>query len=147
MCFSCVCTSISVAPLLGYANAVSSANPLHSENPRAWEIDLDNQRSSVFAPEPSGVPDNDDESESSDEDEDGNHSLGERQATRGDSKADEDSLHSHAFAEFLQFLQLGCSGSPVQGYPTIVVILSTVPSSVSPEANEQNISIGKGNTL
>lgn len=99
------------------------------------------------ASEPSGVPENDDEPESSDEDEDGNHSSGEIQASREDSKLNEGSLHSHAFAEFLQFLQLGCSGSPVQGYPTIVVILSTVPSSVSTEANEQDISIGKGNTL
>lgn len=101
----------------------------------------------VSASEPSGVPDNDDESESSDEDEDGNYSSGERQTSREDSKPNEDPLHSHAFAEFLQFLQLGCSGSPVQGYPTIVVILSTVPSSVSSEAYAQIISIGKGNTL
>lgn len=39
--------------------------------------------------------------------------------------------HSVAYAEFLQFLELGCSGSPTQGYPTIVIILSTIPSSVS----------------
>lgn len=40
------------------------------------------------------------------------------------------STTSGAYAEFLQFLQLGCSGSPVQGYPTVVVILSTMPSSI-----------------
>lgn len=36
---------------------------------------------------------------------------------------------SQAYLEFLQFLQLGCS-SPLQGYPTVVVIISTIPSSV-----------------
>lgn len=38
---------------------------------------------------------------------------------------------SKAYPEFLQFLQLGCNGSPLQGYPTIIVILSTIPSTVS----------------
>jgi len=37
---------------------------------------------------------------------------------------------SQAYLEFLQFLQLGCSGSPLQGYPTVVITLSTIPSSV-----------------
>ena len=37
---------------------------------------------------------------------------------------------SVAYAEFLQFLQLGCGGSPIQGYPTIVIVLSTIPSEV-----------------
>jgi len=38
---------------------------------------------------------------------------------------------SLAYQDFLQFLQLGCSGSPVEGYPTVVITLSTIPSSVS----------------
>lgn len=37
---------------------------------------------------------------------------------------------SVGYAEFLRFLERGCSGSPLQGYPTIVVIISTIPSSV-----------------
>ncbi|KAI0360435.1 hypothetical protein OH77DRAFT_1418351 [Trametes cingulata] len=37
---------------------------------------------------------------------------------------------SHAYTEFLQFLATGCSGSPVQGYPTVLLILSTIPSSI-----------------
>ena len=37
---------------------------------------------------------------------------------------------SQAYIEFLRFLQLGCSGSPLQGYPTVMIILSTIPSSV-----------------
>lgn len=45
--------------------------------------------------------------------------------------ADKPKLESKAYQEFLQFLQLGCSGSPLQGYPTVVVILSTISSNVS----------------
>ncbi|KAG1837363.1 hypothetical protein DFJ58DRAFT_863015 [Suillus subalutaceus] len=36
---------------------------------------------------------------------------------------------SEAYCEFLQFLELGCAGSPVDGYPTVLVVLSTIPSS------------------
>jgi len=39
---------------------------------------------------------------------------------------------SEAYREFLQFLELGCAGSPVDGYPTVLVVLSTIPSSVCP---------------
>jgi len=37
---------------------------------------------------------------------------------------------SEAYREFLQFLELGCAGSPVDGYPTVLVVLSTIPSFV-----------------
>jgi hypothetical protein len=37
---------------------------------------------------------------------------------------------SPAYREFLRFLELGCSGSPLQGYPTVVVIISTLPPAV-----------------
>ncbi|KAI0042795.1 hypothetical protein FA95DRAFT_1682318 [Auriscalpium vulgare] len=37
---------------------------------------------------------------------------------------------SRAYAEFLQFLQLGCAGDPLQGYPTVLILLSTIPSSI-----------------
>ncbi|GBE89079.1 hypothetical protein SCP_1500820 [Sparassis crispa] len=37
---------------------------------------------------------------------------------------------SKAYREFLQFLELGCAGMPLQGYPTVLVILSTIPSSI-----------------
>lgn len=39
-------------------------------------------------------------------------------------------LVSHAYEEFRQFLELGCMGSAAQGYPAIIIILSTIPSSV-----------------
>lgn len=35
------------------------------------------------------------------------------------------------YKRFLRFLELGCGGSPAQGYPTLVVILSTIPREVS----------------
>ncbi|KAI0316069.1 hypothetical protein OF83DRAFT_1284410 [Amylostereum chailletii] len=44
-------------------------------------------------------------------------------------------VRSTAFQEFLQFLELGCAGSPVQGYPTVIIILSTIPSSVLAQAD------------
>ena len=37
---------------------------------------------------------------------------------------------SLVYDKFLRFLELGCGGSPSQGYPTLVVILSTIPSEV-----------------
>lgn len=41
------------------------------------------------------------------------------------------SSKSQSYVEFLDFLKLGCNGSPVQGYPVVLVILSTIPSEVS----------------
>lgn len=37
---------------------------------------------------------------------------------------------SEAYTEFLQFLELGCSGSPVDGYPLVLVVLAGMPRSV-----------------
>lgn len=39
------------------------------------------------------------------------------------------------YDSFLRFLQLGCGGSPIQGYSTLVVILSTIPPEVGPYIN------------
>jgi len=39
---------------------------------------------------------------------------------------------SQAFAAFLDFLKNGCRGASQQGYPTLVVILSTIPVEVRP---------------
>lgn len=35
-----------------------------------------------------------------------------------------------AFTDFLHFLELGCQGSAIQSYPTIVIVLSTIPESI-----------------
>ncbi len=69
---------------------------------------------------------NESDDESSEEDEDG-------------SKDEEGSVHSEetgdksltpGYSAFLEFLKLGCSGTPLQGYQTVVVIISTIPPSV-----------------
>lgn len=39
---------------------------------------------------------------------------------------------SKAFASFLDFLRSGCRGLPVEGYPILVVVLSTLPPSLFP---------------
>lgn len=39
-------------------------------------------------------------------------------------------LTSEAYTEFLQFLELGCSGSPIEGYPLVLVVLASIPKSV-----------------
>lgn len=39
-------------------------------------------------------------------------------------------LVSEAYMEFLQFLELGCSGSPMEGYPLVLVVLANIPKSV-----------------
>ncbi|KIY45151.1 hypothetical protein FISHEDRAFT_49914 [Fistulina hepatica ATCC 64428] len=42
---------------------------------------------------------------------------------------DEETRPDSAYSDFLRFLQLGCSGSPLQGYPIVIIILSSIPSS------------------
>lgn len=41
---------------------------------------------------------------------------------------------SSAYREFLSFLGSGCAGSPIQGYPAVLVILSTIPQNVRPKS-------------
>lgn len=40
-------------------------------------------------------------------------------------------LGSKAYSDFLAYLQKGCNGSPNEGYPTVLVVLSTIPAEVS----------------
>lgn len=53
-------------------------------------------------------------------------------ADQSDCESDADSglPPSIAYKEFLRFLELGCRGSPRQGYPALVIVLSTIPHSV-----------------
>ncbi len=37
---------------------------------------------------------------------------------------------SPGFADFLQFLELGCGGLPLQGYPAVLAFLHSIPSSI-----------------
>lgn len=54
---------------------------------------------------------------------------------------------SHAYKEFLQFLELGCSGAPIQGYPAVLVILATIPLSVCPVLHSSDAPIYSDVTL
>jgi len=60
----------------------------------------------------------------------GNHGVQGQESNKTYECPPETIKPSLAYQDFLQFLQLGCSGSPVEGYPTVVITLSTIPSSV-----------------
>ncbi|KAG6811117.1 hypothetical protein H0H92_008917 [Tricholoma furcatifolium] len=81
-----------------------------SEFPRAWEVERTHDYSK----------DEDEE----DEDEEASDAEAEKPSSSPSTR------QSVAYQEFLQFLEHGCSGSPLQGYPTVVIIVSTIPSSI-----------------
>ncbi len=83
--------------------------------PHAWEI------------EASSDDDNDVDEDSEDEDDAGKIKV----STLKNQVVENKIIVSHAYEEFRQFLELGCMGSPVQGYPAVVIVLSTIPPSVS----------------
>ena len=85
------------------------------ENPHAWEIDA--------AFELPKVTENDSDEESDDSDaEDNSKQQPVAPVVQGG--------RSPGFADFLQFLELGCGGSPLQGYPAVLAFLHSIPSSV-----------------
>lgn len=84
--------------------------------PQSWTLEAESEK--------------EDEDEDDDEDEE-NEDDDPPKASASKSTVTTTNGPSQAYAEFLQFLAMGCSGSPIQGYPTILVILSTIPSSVS----------------
>lgn len=78
----------------------------------------------------------DDEDESDSEDSEGgagDETLDEntRDMAKGPIRDAKPDAKPAAYGDFLQFLQLGCNGSPVQGYPVVVIVLSTLSSPVS----------------
>ncbi|KZV76793.1 hypothetical protein PENSPDRAFT_645898 [Peniophora sp. CONT] len=92
------------------------------EFPSAWEIEALEDRER----DQQQLSDNDsgDEDEDPSEDED---SKEPRPATNGSPSIPKTST---AFSDLLQFLELGCAGAPVQGYPTVLIILTTIPTSI-----------------
>jgi hypothetical protein len=87
-----------------------------AEYPRAWEIDA--------AFEPHKV-----NKSGSDEEDDGSSAEEELDVQVASTNVAKDQ-RSPGFTDFLQFLELGCGGSPLQGYPAVLVILSSIPPSV-----------------
>ena len=87
-----------------------------ADYPRAWEIDIafNTQKANQ-----SGL----------DEEDDGPSAEEEANVKTIPTHVGRD-RRSPGFADFLQFLELGCGGSPLQGYPAVIVILSSIPPSV-----------------
>lgn len=111
-------------PLLTFLRGIVSLYALYlgsslAEHPIAW--DLDAKR---FKEDEGGDGDEEDDS--------GAEEDGQPHEVQADQSNDSvvPLVPSPAYREFLQFLELGCSGSPLQGYPTIIVIISTIPPSV-----------------
>lgn len=48
---------------------------------------------------------------------------------------DTSTSYSMLYNDFLNFLRLACGGSPLEGYPAVIVILSTLPPQVSEISN------------
>ena len=84
--------------------------------PRTWEIDA------AFDPQKANQSGSDEEDDDSSGEEEINAQTVPTQVSKD--------LRSPGFADFLQFLELGCGGSPLQGYPAVIVILSSIPPSV-----------------
>ena len=84
--------------------------------PRAWEIDVSFELHQA--------------NESESEEEDDNSGAEEEPKIQPASVPVAKDRRSPGFADFLQFLELGCGGSPMQGYPAVIVIIASIPSSV-----------------
>ena len=84
-----------------------------AEFPCAWEIDTS------FDPQKANQS-------GSDGEDDGSGAEEEANVQAVPTQVDKD-RRSPGFADFLQFLELGCGGSPLQGYPAVIVILSSIP--------------------
>jgi hypothetical protein len=84
--------------------------------PRAWEIDASFELHQANEGE-------------SDEEDDGSDAEEEPKIQPASALVPRD-RRSPGFANFLQFLELGCGGSPMQGYPAVILVISSIPSSV-----------------
>ena len=80
------------------------------------------EATSSTANETEGVQDDDDDDDDDESDDDSDSGDDEQGSEETAGR-----LPTIGYSEFLQFLRLGCSGSPLQGYPTIIVIISTIP--------------------
>ena len=91
---------------------------LTTDFPDAWDIDSSSKRSKdEDAKEEDSEPDSDDAKP---------HNI--KRVLR-QVRLLRESLSS--YQEFLRFLEQGCSGSPRDGYPMVVIALSTIPSKVN----------------
>ena len=108
LCSSNVCTRIFFTPTIQFSQN-------SSEFPHSWIID-DSRKDGEGDGGSGSEAESDDESQNA--------------VKTSTSSSSPQKPASQTYLEFLQFLQLGCSGSPLQGYPAVVIIVSTIPSSV-----------------
>ncbi|KIK58369.1 hypothetical protein GYMLUDRAFT_45278 [Collybiopsis luxurians FD-317 M1] len=100
------------------------------ENPEAWQWEIE-YTASHSQPESSNLNDTDSDSDFGDSDSGSDSDEGEGEADTSASAPDTSrQAVSSAYQSFLSFLERGCNGSPVQAYPAVVVVLSTLPSSI-----------------
>ncbi|THV07136.1 hypothetical protein K435DRAFT_710473 [Dendrothele bispora CBS 962.96] len=111
---------------------------------RVWEVEVEFESRNKYGGRRREEEDERDEDDGEDDDEEEEEEEGdqddeeEERKVKPETESGKDQrqgmssrkLESRAYQEFLRFLELGCSGSPVQGYPTAVVILSSIPSEI-----------------
>ncbi|KAJ3986996.1 hypothetical protein F5890DRAFT_1406039 [Lentinula detonsa] len=96
------------------------------DNPEAWQWEIEYTASEMNVPRQS--KDVDAELESGSESEVDSPDA-ENQDVAGKTTVSSPAA-SRAYQSLLSFLERGCNGSPIQAYPAIVIILSTIPSSI-----------------
>jgi hypothetical protein len=105
-----------------------------------WTLSTEMQAPEETAPEPTEEVRDDESDAESDDDEDEDEDAEDRAETDGEKvaaggaveeKQAPDTLGVKAYNQFLAYLQRGCNGCANEGYPTVLVILSTLPADVS----------------
>ncbi|RDX54789.1 hypothetical protein OH76DRAFT_1398200 [Lentinus brumalis] len=86
------------------------------EYPNSWTLDADSEKE-----------DGDEDEDSENDDDDAPKAPPSKPSATA----------SQAYTDFLQFLATGCSGSPAQGYPAVLIILSTIPTSIISASSSQ----------
>ncbi|KAJ3932590.1 MAG: hypothetical protein NXY57DRAFT_1072227 [Lentinula lateritia] len=97
------------------------------DNPEAWQWEMGYKYTAEF-----NLPMRDVDAGSdsgSDSDSESDSSDGEEEDVRKGTEVPPFTA-SRAFKSFLFFLACGCNGSPIQAYPAVMVVLSTIPSSI-----------------
>ncbi|KAJ3872691.1 hypothetical protein F5051DRAFT_148142 [Lentinula edodes] len=93
------------------------------DNPEAWQWEMGYKYTAEF-----NLPMRDVDA-GSDSDSESDSSDGEEEDVRKGTEVPPFTA-SRAFKSFLSFLACGCNGSPIQAYPAVMVVLSTIPSSI-----------------
>lgn len=93
--------------------------------PSAWD-----SSARQTSPNPEEEDDSNDSSDESDKESEDENPVSAKPLQPSEDNTTTSKSNPAAYKEFLTFLSLGCYGSPLEGYPTLVVILSTLPPSI-----------------